>query len=277
MTLSPGGNAIAATSLIIQPDGKLLIAGTVEASTTFGELVRLNANGGLDSTFNGTGYVWSNFGGVNYFTSAVVNTDGEILVTGSISPVGNFNILVARYTASGAVDTTFGNGGDVITSIGPSSSNGEGIAVQSDGKIVVSAVLLNGLGLARYSSNGTLDGTFGAAGVVTLATGLWVSAPVIQPDGKILVGGSYNNSGPDHGFVDRFNADGSFDSSFGASGQVLTTIGPSSEQNNFRSSGAGVWWADCGRWRVVTQCFRPRSIDLDGRPLFRRQRWIARP
>jgi uncharacterized delta-60 repeat protein len=238
-SLSPGGD-LAASSLMIQPDGKLLIAGTYRngVNRSSGELVRLNSDGSLDSTFNGEGYLISNFGGDSNFTSAVVMPDGNILAAGDISPGGNFSVFVARYTGSGSPDTTFASNGYVITSIGSGFDNAEGMALQADGKIVVSAVINTGLALLRYNSDGTLDGGFGSGGVVTLPGGLWISAPVVGPDGKILVAGQYDANyatGSFHGFVDRFNSDGSFDTSFGDSGQVVTVIGSPTEQNFFQA------------------------------------------
>lgn len=134
---------------------------------------------------------------------------------------------------AGHLDPNFGQGGKVITNVpGPTTAIANAAAVQSDGKIIVAGGLGAGqaIGLVRYNTNGSLDGSFGKSGIalanipnniLSSATGL-----AIQPDGKILAGGTVYTLSGAHAFIGlgvvRFNTTGGMDSSFGAAGVVTT-------------------------------------------------------
>jgi uncharacterized delta-60 repeat protein len=130
--------------------------------------------------------------------------------------------IVPLYLASAAegdLDTTFGVGGTVFLNFGisPGSTDATGVAVQQDGRIVVSGPVFsssfNGSGLARLNSDGSLDQTFGTGGVVRPA--VTHGKVALQSDGKILVLGSV---------LVRYNTDGTVDTSFGSAGQVTTNF-----------------------------------------------------
>jgi uncharacterized delta-60 repeat protein len=120
--------------------------------------------------------------------------------------------VVARYNADGTPDASFGIGGRVTTDFGFNDSSAMGVAIQTDGRIVVAGdtqlpgpSLSYGVALARYTTDGQLDPTFGTAGKVVRP--LYVdSNVVIQSDGRIVVAG---------GGIFRFNPDGSLDAVFG--------------------------------------------------------------
>jgi len=103
--------------------------------------------------------------------------------------------------------------------------------LQSDGKIIVvgfsgagSYTDLNNFALVRFNADGSLDQSFGSGGKIKSASGIATSA-VLQADGKILVGGTYN-TGSSHGFMlARYNPNGTLDTTFGSSGVVTTAIG----------------------------------------------------
>lgn len=132
---------------------------------------------------------------------------------------------------SGALDPTFGNGGKVVTSITPGQDKAYGVAIQTDGKIIVaghstSTVTGKDFAVVRYNSDGSLDNTFGNNGVVTtdLQTGSddVAYSVALQTDGKIVLAGySDNGSNKDAALV-RYNDDGSLDNTFGSNGVVLT-------------------------------------------------------
>jgi len=105
---------------------------------------------------------------------------------------------LARYGITGTLDVTFGTGGLVTTTLPVGSLWGEAVALQPDGKIIVagyggegSTATFNYV-LARYDSNGMLDTGFGSQGMVTTTIGTddRCYAVAVQPDGKIVVGGS---------------------------------------------------------------------------------------
>ena len=136
--------------------------------------------------------------------------------------------------AIGSLDPTFGNAGKLTLNFGPNDVL-NAMAVQSDGKVVVAGTTGNGTGdfvVARILANGALDPSFGSNGIRFLdlggndiGTGL-----VIQPDGKIVVGGYSTINGTEFGAVARFNGDGSSDATFAGTGQRLFNSGQGSTE-----------------------------------------------
>jgi uncharacterized delta-60 repeat protein len=156
-----------------------------------------------------------------------IQADGKILMAGQVSNNGKYDFGVVRYNTNGSLDTTFGSGGVVITSIDDSNDDANGIAVQADGKIVVVGDDSPGTGssffVVRYNTDGSLDTTFGGTGIVTTYFGSVAGANsvAIQPDGKIVVAGSVGSYGNNHLAVARYNTDGSLDNSFNGDGILL--------------------------------------------------------
>jgi uncharacterized delta-60 repeat protein len=204
----------------------------------------MSAAGALDWSFNGYGTASVSFGGPGYAPAeaVAVQSDGKTVVVGK-SSTGDF--AVARFNLNGTLDSGFGpdHDGRVLTHIGSASLPGHatGVAIQPNGDLVVVGIAADDtssdfeLAVVRYSPNGSLDSTFGTAGVGTLELGrnLNQSAAVtLQADGKIVVansessgdgnlfkGGTYNFA------VMRFNTDGSLDHSFGDSGVRYVDFG----------------------------------------------------
>jgi uncharacterized delta-60 repeat protein len=186
------------------------------------------AAGELDPSFGSGGLVTTDFGGRGDFGLAVtLQADGKIVAAGNSSVVGVFSVsfALARYNPNGSLDSTFGSGGTVLTSFGGPLSAAADVVVQPDGKIVAVGVAGSDFGIARYSSNGTLDPTFGSGGLVTTDFGGsdQANGVALQPDGKIVV------VGPLQGQIGvaRYNPDGSLDSTFGSGGKVTTDASPS--------------------------------------------------
>jgi uncharacterized delta-60 repeat protein len=128
--------------------------------------------------------------------------------------------------SAGQLDPTFGHAGKLVTNLGLGFGNG--VAIQADGKIVASATGddFTGFHLVRYNPDGSLDPSFGAGGVVTTDLGRHdftsVQALILQPDGKILLGGtSQVHSGSTftvYTVLARYNPDGRLDATFGDHG-----------------------------------------------------------
>jgi len=139
--------------------------------------------------------------------------------------------LPAAQAAPGDLDPAFGSGGKVITDFG-ASDLGHGIAVQSDGKIVVAGETnpySDDFALARYDANGSLDPSFGSGGKVQTDFGFdngeFAYAVAIQNDGKIVAaGGGFSPSTLTDFALARYNADGSLDASFGGGGKIVTHL-----------------------------------------------------
>jgi uncharacterized delta-60 repeat protein len=171
--------------------------------------------------------------------SVAIQPDGQILVVGyGPTPEGGMDIALVRYNADGSLDSTFGTGGVVTTAVSADavSDRGVGVALQADGRIVVGAQVATtaggaDIGVLRYNTDGSLDTTFGADGVVTVAIGSgsntdFVHGIALQADGKIVVvgSGSLGGAGSDAAVV-RLNSDGSLDTSFGGVGAPIVDAG----------------------------------------------------
>ncbi len=213
-----------ALSLVIQPDGKILLAGyATEAGYSFA-LARYDTNGSLDTTFNSTGKVITDMGGSqDWIQSVILQPDGKTVVAGYDN--GNFGL--ARYNTNGLLDTTFDFDGKVSTSFGSLNDWAYSVAIQQDGKIVASGLAYNSItgvdfALARYDTTGALDTTFDNDGKATfdLSNNSFDEghAMVIQPDGKILLAGNYSTNADKDFAIIRVNANGSLDTSFGNNG-----------------------------------------------------------
>lgn len=199
--------------------------------------IGLGQDGTLDTTFGTGGKVTTQIvpGGYESGYALAIQPDGKIVVAGESFAGGsanNYDITVVRYNANGGLDSGFGAGGIVITPVGPDWDLGWSVLIQPDGKIVVGG---NGIVassqrmvLVRYNANGSLDNSFGTAGISTTRIGGEPAAGwscALQPDGKIvLTGTAYNGSDWDMGVI-RFNSDGTLDNSFGTGGKVITAIG----------------------------------------------------
>ncbi len=227
------GFASGAQALVVQRDGKLVVAGF--SDSRFG-LVRYNADGGLDATFGSGGKVTTDFGATASASAVVLQADGKIVVAGrAATAFGTFeHFALARYLPDGTLDATFGIGGKVITDFG-GPSGASALALQADGKIVVAGTRFGGFcpspvldfAVARYLPNGQLDASFGSQGKVTTDFGGTcdvASALAVQPDGKIVVAGTHHLSGSTSSdfALARYNPDGSLDATFGDGGKVTT-------------------------------------------------------
>lgn len=149
------------------------------------------------------------------------------------------HIIRAIPNAPGDLDTTFGNNGVVIEDIG-GNDVARGLALRSDNKIwvIVDSFDANFTSiqsyLLLYTSDGTLDTSFGTNGVASIspvnpAADDGVLAIVLQPDGKVVIGGSVDTSGNKDFAVFRFMDDGTVDSSFGVGGVVTTPVSLSAD------------------------------------------------
>jgi uncharacterized delta-60 repeat protein len=186
-----------------------------------------------DNTFNGTGRSLAPVGpGVDQAYGMAIQPDGAIVVVGISHNGTDFDMAVARYTAAGILDPTFSGDGMLTQAVGTGDDIALSVAIQADGKIVVSGFANNGgntdIVVLRFLSNGTLDngvGGFGPTnnGIVTtdIAGDDMGNTVAIQPDGKIVVGG---NSGTSFAVV-RYDATGIPDPTFSGDGIATVSVG----------------------------------------------------
>ncbi len=229
--------------IAIQADGKILVAGFhgSDASINFG-IARYNTNGTPDTSFGNGGKVTTDFFGLHDEAAAIaVQSDGRIVVGGSATiNQSATDFALARYTANGTLDPTFGVGGKLNTHlfIDPDfSENFEEIrdlAIQPDGRIVAVGITNERSAYVRYLPNGSLDGTFGVGGKVIQTLSSSAQSPtniILQPDGRILIGGAIRNGVQDFLLV-RLLANGSLDPAFGDKGQVITDFAGKTDIGN---------------------------------------------
>ena len=221
-------------SVALQSDGKIVVAGVsrMVGNDDFA-LVRYTAEGALDASFGSGGKVTTDFGSSDDSGwSVALQSDGKIVVAGYSYNGSKFDFALVRYTAAGALDASFGNGGKVTTPIGNSYDVAYSVAVQSDGKIVVAGYSTIGgnedFALVRYTAEGALDAGFGSGGKVTTPIGGGEDigrSVALQSDGKIVVAGySVFGTNPNIALL-RYTAAGAPDTSFGSNGKVTTAIG----------------------------------------------------
>jgi len=226
-------NAGSFFAMILESSGKIVAAanGNPDANSGFVELARFNSNGTLDASFGKDGTTTTQavpFTPSFDSTGAIaLQSNGEILVAASSPGV------MARFTSTGQLDTTFGTGGiaNLVSSF-PTQ-----ILVQASGKILVSAgapqptPAAQASIVSRYNSNGSLDTTFAAAGMMaTVAT----ASAMTESGGKIVIAGAVTSkiSAPpasgDVGFgIVRYSANGVIDTSFGTGGIAVVDFGSS--------------------------------------------------
>jgi uncharacterized delta-60 repeat protein len=226
------------SDIAVQPDGRIVIAGRSRVQPNWdGTLVRLTANGSLDSSFNGTGILIvpiSSNASFDVFNKVIVQANGRITVAGETSGGISQDTAVLRYNVNGTPDTTFGSGGRVVVSAADQNDRAAALTIQPDGRLLVGGAGTNGSAdfatLVRLNSNGSLDTTFGNAGKITLDTPpnrLSIFKEVmLQADGRILaVGADLDAITRGDFMVARFSSTGVLDGSFGLGGIVRTRFG----------------------------------------------------
>jgi uncharacterized delta-60 repeat protein len=179
-----GGSGDIAEDIALQPDGKLVVVG-YSGRTGFNDdtqrefaLARYNADGSLDSSFDGDGRVLSDAGGADMAQAVALQRDGKIVVGGSsqtefVDSLGRFfrgDFVLFRYGSNGALDPGFGQGGKVTTSFGPNVDQVEDLAIQPDGRIVAAGFTFDeeapggDFALARYEGEPPAAGGGGGGG-----------------------------------------------------------------------------------------------------------------
>lgn len=223
------GNS-SANSVLVQPDGNIVAAGSVISVPYAFAVARLTPTGALDTTFNSTGTQTVVFGIGDYCFSCMLQTDSKIVLTGSAQLPGGSSFAVARLTPSGALDTTFNTTGTTTIAFpGYTNAYGREGVLQSDGKILVVGDLAGeDVGVVRLNTDGSLDTSFNGTGRVVIPVIGESDAGntiVLQADGKIIVTSlGYDNL---EAFIARLNSDGSLDTSFGVTGtQVIPSLNP---------------------------------------------------
>jgi uncharacterized delta-60 repeat protein len=246
LTTSFGGTFASVSAIMLQPDGKIVVAGTADfnprnpSSGLDFALARYLPNGGLDAGFGDAGkVVFDFFGSFDQANAAVLQPDGKIIVAGSAS-YDSFNtdigFALTRINPDGSTDLGFGSGGKQITAFFDLGAKANGVVLQPDGRFVVAGIasdtatrpVATDFALARYNSDGNLDTSFGIGGETSVpftdSATEQANALVLAPDGKIIMAGTAFKTfaTPPDFAVRRYNSNGSIDTSFGIDGSITT-------------------------------------------------------
>jgi uncharacterized delta-60 repeat protein len=237
-----------ATSIAIQNDGKIVVAGY---STTCGidgcssdfAVTRYNSNGSLDNTF---GKRILDFGSVGFATddfanSIAIQSDGKIVAAGysnHISPGGSIvNFVIARFNTDGTPDTSFSGDGKQTTDFG-GFSHANSVAIQGDGKVIAAGysntITNNDFAIARYNPDGSPDNSFNGNGqqITDFDFDANANSIAIQSDGKIILGGQSNTSNGSDFALARYEINGRLDNTFNGNGKETISISPENDAIN---------------------------------------------
>jgi uncharacterized delta-60 repeat protein len=160
-------------------------------------LVRYNADGSLDTSFDGDGKVTTDFGAsTDAGNSVIQQADGKLVVAGYSDNGGNYDFALVRYNADGSLDTSFDGDGKSPRIWCGNDYGAISVIQQADGKLVVAGYSYNGsnwdFALVRYNADGSLDASFDGDGIVTTAIGAandYAQSVIQQADGKLVVAG----------------------------------------------------------------------------------------
>ena len=221
-------------AVAIQDDGKIVLVGNSDDPTNNLNLrvIRYLSDGSIDNSFGISGTVVLS-GPLSAGRDVVIQPDGKIVAIGTINGPTNLDMLAVRLNADGTFDNGFGTGG-MVSFDATGSELGHGVALQSDGKIIITGIVSDGTGTdavaVRLNADGTTDTAFGNSGTQGMArvdvnAGTdYSEACLIQDDGKIVLVGTHFSSPLGDILVARLNDDGTIDLAFGTNGVVLTDI-----------------------------------------------------
>jgi len=239
-----GGFLGDAIDVAIQPDGSIVVVGVRDNGSATGEdfaVQRYDPGGILDPGFGTGGTVTTDFnGGTDRAYAVAVQPDGSIVVAGHATTATRTGseFALARYTAAGVLDQSFGTGGRVTTDVQGEASFGFAAALAPGGEIIVAGRVSTGggsgdeIGVARYHQDGSLDETFDGDGKSVTGFGLGAIPHGVAVDGQggiVVVGQSLSAlpGGRSDVAVVRFDAVGGLDDTFDGDGLVTTDFADS--------------------------------------------------
>ena len=207
-------------------------------------------DGARDTSFGGNygtnGKVVTDFGnGDDEIMAVAIQSDGKIVAAGFASNGTDDDFALARYNSDGILDTTFNTTGKVTTNFSSGDDRAQAIVIQPDGMIVVAGYATYSgkkeFALARYTSTGILDASFGSGGIVHNHTSANIDdefrAITLQLDGKIVAAG-YTDTGTSTSYdfaVMRYDVNGTPDASFNGGNFAITDVKPGAQYQDFAS------------------------------------------
>jgi uncharacterized delta-60 repeat protein len=232
------GDDDVARSVVMQPDGKILVAGWTRIGTRTPDfaLARYLPDGSLDPAFSGDGRLVTNLGGTDRAVDVLVQPNGSIVAVGYSNVYGgDDDVAVVRYYPNGRLDPSFSGDGKVYAGLGADDLP-QAAVLQPNGKILVVGFRSEDaedecfgcndfdLLFARFNGNGSLDSTFDGDGKKTEGLGddEWLSAVTLMPDGRFVVSGGMQLYDM---YAARHMPNGSLDRSFGIDGRKWVRLG----------------------------------------------------
>ncbi len=187
----------------------------------------------LDSTFGENGRVAVDLGIRGSRANAVVvQPDGKIVAAGSSTSTADRDFMLFRLLPDGSLDPDFNHDGTVTTAVGSSDDEALSIALQPDGKVIAAGYSTSekdrDFAIVRYSSDGSLDRSFGNEGMVVTPVGSShdeITDVAVQPDGGIVVTGAAQGANGRVVVLGRYLADGTPDPHFAEKGFALSVVG----------------------------------------------------
>lgn len=235
-----GGDMENAHCLLVQVDGKIIVAGTSQEESPLGSgfiITRYESNGAKDVSFGEEGFVKTFIQKNSIPYSGAIQPDGKIILAGVTSNsflTGDFAMV--RYLENGTMDNSFGSGGIVQTDLQSNNFNNIPLTIvlDPDGKITLGGYAdltsiphMSHMGIVRYTTDGNLDESFGNNGIFELALGTksHVTSMARQPNGKYLLSGSSNIiDSTETWLLARLDHQGKLDSTFGNQGFITTDL-----------------------------------------------------
>ena len=232
----PMSSGAAASDVVVQPDGRIVVAGRSFSEGGVGFLVRLEPDGSVDRTFSGDGVV---AGPASDYNSLAIDGSGRLVAAGTAPPASGqegFDIAVARFLPDGSSDPTLDGDGfaRIVLATEDVDEVAQELALATDGSTVLAGVACGSRTdpgcatfISRVAADGSLDAAFGVGGVTYLpvATRDGAAGLVLQPDGPILLAVSERlpskKTQADFS-VRRYTTEGITDTTFGTNGLTGT-------------------------------------------------------
>jgi uncharacterized delta-60 repeat protein len=256
------GDALA-HGLVTGSDGRVYQVGACRIGAAYHFcVIRYTVEGKLDLSWNHSGRLISPIGsGESDGRAITLDPDGNVFVAGACKLGSDRHYCVAKYAADGKLDTSWNGTGYTVTVVGAKSSYAQAIALQADGRVLVTGACrvvatVDEYCTLRYNADGELDTSWGDAGIVvtplSMTSDNLALAIAVQSDGRILVAGHCETISGVQGCTVRYRADGSLDRRWGGTGIVLTSVGPLETRTN-----SIVVEKESGKVTVAGYCYGP--------------------
>lgn len=238
-----------ANAVALQPDGKIVVAGSVRSGQTHNfSLLRLNPDGSLDTGFSHEGALITSLSlGDDEALALALLADGRIVAGGYADSGSSRDFALACYLADGRPDMDFGHNGVVLTPVSDGDDEISALAITADDRIVVAGTVTGPTGsvaaVARYLPDGELDRSFGERGVtlIGVGSGSRVEGLVLRERGGVVLSGTFTMGNRVELMLAALDEHGVLDSSFGAGGVALPADGvPPSEGYRLAADAEGL-------------------------------------